>query len=106
MTSFLLACLLLCAIYLLNCLQFPRKTQQKRLTKSRFTNSQANSGVERTASPRRVSAATQNQLYRLVHDQQAVERLIEHTRSYNSGRSEQWIWEKVIHDLERDRGYR
>ncbi|GAP99129.1 hypothetical protein NIES2104_56870 [Leptolyngbya sp. NIES-2104] len=35
-----------------------------------------------------------------------IDRLLIHTRSRNPDRPEQWIWEKVICDLERDRGYR
>ena len=55
----------------------------------------------------RVSAKTQNQLYRLVHNDRAmVERLVKHSRSRHPDRPEQWIWEKTIQDLERDRGYR
>ncbi|MBW4683275.1 MAG: tetratricopeptide repeat protein [Microcoleus vaginatus WJT46-NPBG5] len=33
----------------------------------------------------------------------AAERLIEQTRQKNPGKSENWYWEKVIYDLERDR---
>jgi hypothetical protein len=36
-------------------------------------------------------------------DRNAASRLVESTRSNNSGKSEQWILDKVIFDLERDR---
>ncbi|MBD1822904.1 hypothetical protein H6F51_10430 [Cyanobacteria bacterium FACHB-DQ100] len=50
---------------------------------------------------------TQNELYRLVQgDRRTVERLIKHGRERYPDKPEQWIWEKVIADLERDRGYR
>jgi hypothetical protein len=56
---------------------------------------------------RRVSPRTQNELYRLVGgDAEMVKRLVLHSRSRNPDRSEQWVWEKTIRDLERDRGYR
>lgn len=56
---------------------------------------------------RRVSPKTQNDLYRLVHgDAKMIERLVKHSRSRYPDQSEQWVWEKVIRDLERDRGYR
>lgn len=55
----------------------------------------------------RVSSKTQYELYRLTHgDTKMIERLVKHSRSRNPDRPEQWIWEKVIRDLERDRGYR
>ncbi|WP_059001220.1 hypothetical protein [Leptolyngbya sp. NIES-2104] len=55
----------------------------------------------------KVSSKTQYELYRLAHgDVKMIDRLLIHTRSRNPDRPEQWIWEKVICDLERDRGYR
>ncbi|BAU09694.1 unknown protein [Leptolyngbya sp. NIES-3755] len=55
----------------------------------------------------RVSSKTQYELHRLAHgDAKMIDRLLIHTRSRNPDRPEQWIWEKVIRDLERDRGYR
>jgi hypothetical protein len=38
------------------------------------------------------------------HDMERVERLLANVRRNNPDRSEQWYWEKVLHDLERDRG--
>lgn len=44
------------------------------------------------------------QLFPLVHgDWNLANRLIESVRRNNPGRSEDWYWEKVIYDLERDR---
>lgn len=63
--------------------------------------------VRRQQESSKVSAITQNKLYRLTHgDVKMIDRLLIHTRSRNPDRPEQWIWEKVICDLERDRGYR
>ncbi|MBW4690423.1 MAG: hypothetical protein KME27_01510 [Lyngbya sp. HA4199-MV5] len=51
-----------------------------------------------------VSSKVQNQLLNLVNgDMKAANRLLEHTRKTNPHQPEQWVWEKVIYDLERDR---
>lgn len=51
-----------------------------------------------------VSGTVQNKLYRLVKgDWKTAERLLQNIRRRNPTRSEQWVWEKVIWDLERDR---
>lgn len=43
-------------------------------------------------------------LFPLVHgDWNLAERLLESVRRNHPGRSEDWYWEKVIYDLERDR---
>lgn len=53
---------------------------------------------------RQVRVSTYNHLLRLVgHDLQMAKRLITHTRHKNPDKAEQWCWEKVIWDLERDR---
>jgi hypothetical protein len=39
-------------------------------------------------------------------DRDAAKRLIELARLQTAGKSDQWYWEKVIFDLEHDRGYR
>jgi hypothetical protein len=38
------------------------------------------------------------------HDMERVERLLATVRRNHPDRSEQWYWEKVLYDLERDRG--
>jgi hypothetical protein len=38
------------------------------------------------------------------HDMERVERLLATARRNQPDRSEQWYWEKVLYDLERDRG--
>lgn len=49
------------------------------------------------------SSQVQQKLLALVQgNQQTVERLVGHTRKTNPLQSEQWVWEKVIFDLERD----
>lgn len=52
----------------------------------------------------RISARTQNQLFRLVQgDQELAVRLVDRVRRRNPDRPEQWCWEKAIWELERDR---
>jgi hypothetical protein len=51
-----------------------------------------------------VSAETERHLLRLMNgDRTAALRLVAQAKQRNPGRSEQWCWEKVIYDLERDR---
>lgn len=51
-----------------------------------------------------VTSKVQNQLLSMVNgDMKTANRLLEHTRKTNPLQSEQWVWEKVIYDLERDR---
>jgi hypothetical protein len=51
-----------------------------------------------------VFESTEKRLYSLVGgNKKTATRLLESVRDRNPGRSEQWIWEKVIYDLERDR---
>lgn len=51
-----------------------------------------------------VDTHTQRKLFALVNGNRKVAaRLLETTRDRNPSRSEQWCWEKVIYDLERDR---
>ncbi len=38
----------------------------------------------------------------LRNDLGAVERLLKHARQKYPGNSEQWYWEKILYDLERD----
>ncbi|MCY6492202.1 hypothetical protein [Leptolyngbya sp. GGD] len=48
--------------------------------------------------------AIQQRLYQLVYGDRAMaERLLRQARLRYPDRSEQWIWEKVVLDLERDR---
>lgn len=52
---------------------------------------------------RRVAPRTENQLYSLVHgDMKLAKRLVENSRSRYPNQSEQWLYEKVIYDLQRD----
>ncbi len=36
------------------------------------------------------------------NDMQRIDRLLANTRQRNPGQSEQWYWEKILYDLERD----
>jgi hypothetical protein len=38
------------------------------------------------------------------HDMERIERLLDIARRNNPDRSEQWYWEKILYDMERDRG--
>lgn len=49
------------------------------------------------------SPLQQRMMTLLAGDWSAVERLVTGVRQRHPGRSETWYWEKVIHDLERDR---
>lgn len=52
-----------------------------------------------------VSFAVRSQVYNAMQgDQKGLDRLLNHCRATNPGRSEQWVWEKVLWQLERDRG--
>lgn len=52
-----------------------------------------------------VNARLKQQLVRLLGgNREAAERLVEREKFKNPGRSESWYWEKVLCDLERDRG--
>lgn len=51
-----------------------------------------------------VATQTERHLIRLSNgDRKGALRLVAKVREDNPGRSEQWCWEKVIYDLERDR---
>ena len=52
----------------------------------------------------KVDRQTQSKLTRLLGgNQKTIDRLLEQSRFKNSDRTEQWHWEKVLYDLERDR---
>ncbi|GAB4538071.1 MAG: hypothetical protein Tsb0014_27420 [Pleurocapsa sp.] len=51
----------------------------------------------------RVSPKLRQKLISLVHDRQTANRLLMGTMSNHSNRSPNWLAEKVIYDLERDR---
>ncbi|WAL58827.1 hypothetical protein [Thermocoleostomius sinensis] len=52
-----------------------------------------------------MSSSLQRKLLRLLHDDRgAAQRLFAHTRLKYPGKSPNWYAEKIIYDLERDRG--
>ena len=51
----------------------------------------------------RVNPKLRQELLRLVHNQQTANRLMNGTSNSHPGRSANWIAEKVIYDLKRDR---
>ena len=59
--------------------------------------------VSSTALLTRVSPKLRRELLRLVHNQQTANRLMNGTANSHPGRSANWVAEKVIYDLKRDR---
>jgi Zn-dependent protease len=54
--------------------------------------------------PDRVRPETRQQAIEIIGtDRQRIERLLDGVRLKHPRRSEQWYWEKIIHDIERDR---
>jgi hypothetical protein len=52
-----------------------------------------------------VDPDTRNRAIRLAgHDMERIERLLDNARRNSPDRSEQWYWEKILYDMERDRG--
>ncbi len=51
----------------------------------------------------RISPKLRRELLRLVHNQQTANRLLSGTLNSHPGRSANWVAEKVIYDLKRDR---
>ncbi len=52
----------------------------------------------------KVAPQTRKKLLKLLGNNQATaDRLISHAKLRNPGEPEQWYWEKVLYDLERDR---
>ncbi len=57
-----------------------------------------------TAGNKQVSPQVRHKLRLLLGNHQpTVDRLVDQARWKNPGESEQWYWEKVLYDLERDR---
>jgi short-subunit dehydrogenase len=53
-----------------------------------------------------VAPQTRQRLLQLLYnDQSRVDRLVNHARQNNPGKSEQWCWEKVLYDLEHDQSW-
>jgi hypothetical protein len=53
---------------------------------------------------RAVPNHTRQKLLKLLGNHQpTIDRLLEQARWHHPGQSEQWYWEKVLYDLERDR---
>ncbi len=61
------------------------------------------SGNNNTALLTRISPKLRRELLRLVHNQQTANRLLSGTLNSHPGRSANWVAEKVIYDLKRDR---
>lgn len=66
----------------------------------------ANNSANRSTSPQsgQANSRLQKKLLRLLHnDQNAANRLLTHVQQTHPARSPNWVIEKVIYDLERDR---
>ncbi|PSB19301.1 hypothetical protein C7B65_12080 [Phormidesmis priestleyi ULC007] len=61
------------------------------------------SNRDRRSSSRRTSRPPKRVISLLNGDTATAQRLFETARSRNPGESDQWCWEKVLWDLERDR---
>jgi hypothetical protein len=89
-------CLILCVVFLI---QRQKRGYQRPPVQLRFGQS---SQPHKSPSP--VPKKTQKKLMSLVHgNRSTAERLLSKVRQINPNRSEIWIWEKAIFDLERDR---
>jgi hypothetical protein len=82
-----------------------RKKIERRLRNTLGAHSQLNLGGRRgNAGNNNVSPQVRRKLLRLLGNHQpTVDRLVDQARWKNPGESEQWYWEKVLYDLERDR---
>jgi hypothetical protein len=77
----------------------------RRKAVQRFNRSMGDHSVAPASPPLgKVDRQTQAKLIRLLGgNQKTINRLLEQSRFKNSDRPEQWHWEKVLYDLERDR---
>jgi hypothetical protein len=82
-----------------------RKKIERSLRNALGAHSQLNLGGRRAnAGHNNVSPQVRRKLLRLLGNHQpTVDRLVDQARWKNPGESEQWYWEKVLYDLERDR---
>jgi hypothetical protein len=61
-------------------------------------------GLGGDRSPGKVTPRVRQKLLKLLGNNQATaDRLIKQAKLRNPGEAEQWYWEKVLYDLERDR---
>jgi hypothetical protein len=59
-----------------------------------------------TSSPDRVYPETRQRVNTLAgYDKKCIERLLSSARVSHPKKSEQWYWDKILYDLERDRGF-
>jgi hypothetical protein len=75
-------------------------TSKRRLGRPRGSRN----GWSQSKSHGKVDRKTYNKLMRLLGDnRKTIDRLVDNARRKNPYQSEQWYWEKVLYDLERDR---
>jgi hypothetical protein len=61
---------------------------------------------EKASSPDLVNPETRNRAIAFAgYDKSRIERLLASVRSHHPNKSEQWYWEKILYDMERDRGF-
>jgi hypothetical protein len=82
-----------------------RKKIERSLRNSLGAHNQLTLGGRRAnAGNNNVSPQVRRKLLRLLGNHQpTVDRLVDQARWKNPGEAEQWYWEKVLYDLERDR---
>lgn len=61
---------------------------------------------EKATSPNQINPETRNRAIALAnYDKTRIERLLNFVRRNHPNQSEQWYWEKILYDMERDRGF-
>lgn len=70
------------------------------------SSSKKNTVKEKVTSPSQVDPEIRKRAIAFAgYDKERVERLLNGARLKNPDRSEQWYWEKILYDMERDRGF-
>lgn len=59
---------------------------------------------KQTTSKSRINPETRRRTIILAgHDMERIERLLDSARRHQPDQEEQWYWEKILHEMERDR---
>ncbi len=80
--------------------------QEDRVKTTVTSPKQENKVKQEVPSPALVNPETRNRAIALAnYDKSRIERLLNSVRSNHPNKSEQWYWEKILYDMERDRGF-
>jgi hypothetical protein len=80
--------------------------QEDRVKTTVTSPKQENKIKKEVPSPDLVNQETRNRAIALAnYDKSRIERLLNSVRSNHPNKSEQWYWEKIVYDMERDRGF-